>query len=140
MNTQKFFQDTLKNGGATLGHTNPTQGYFVSIKNHEQVIDVKDFTLEVVNQYVEKSAELLDKNYNFLGAWIEKDKVYLDISQLFLDKHQALTIAMEQQQRAIYDISKDKVINLPTPQKSGTYTQQRAYLRQKIEQLCRENS
>ena len=136
----KFLFNLLENNGATFntfnGQMNPKQGYFVSIKQYEQIVELKDLSLATIENFVEKNKETLSNNHNYLGAWIENDKVYLDISQQFFDKHQALTIAFNQQQRAIYDAFKDEVINLPTPQKSGTFTQQQAYIKQKIDQLC----
>lgn len=141
MNLIQFFNAVTTNGGAsyniTTGEYNPANGYFVSLPNNEIQIPLKDFHENHLKRYIRDNNELLSTNYNFLGGWIDNGIVYLDISQQFDDKRFALTLAVNSGQLAIYDANAKECIYLPLPQKSGTYTQQRAYLTYKINELCK---
>lgn len=139
MNLQNFYNELVNNNGAsyniTTGILNPNSGYFVSLPNRELQINRNNFNDEVLREFLTKNAGLLCRENNFVGGWIENDIVYLDVSEQIADKRTALNLGVQRNQLAIYDANNGKVINLPTPQRAGTTTQQKAYLTQAIDNL-----
>lgn len=113
---------------------NPSHGFMVSKKGTENVSPFIDFDIEVLQNYV--SEQNLGKN-EFIGAWYNEDdqQVYLDVSELIEDKETAIRKGIDADQLAIFDNYKKEVINLPTPQKSGTDYQNKSYLEMKIREL-----
>lgn len=141
MNLQQFYSETLQNGGASYsilsGELNPTNGYFVSIANKGITVDVNDFNQKVVADFISENAIQLNQAKYFVGSWIEKGIVYLDITVQVTDKRNALELGYRNGQQAIYDANVGKVIDLPSPQRAGTFTQQKAYLTQVIDNLTK---
>lgn len=58
------------------------------------------------------NAKRLKKLSAFVGFWIDDGKIYLDISVNVGDKKEALRIAKENKQLAIYDCSDMETIRL----------------------------
>jgi hypothetical protein len=139
MNLQNFYNELVNNNGAsyniTTGILNPNSGFFVSLPNREQQINRNNFNTSILADFINNNIDLLSNENNFVGGWIENGIVYLDVSEQIADKRTALNLGVQRNQLAIYDANNGKVINLPTPQRAGTYTQQRAYLTQAIDNL-----
>lgn len=133
MNLQKFLSEVLRNNGGsyniTTGESNPTDGYMVSLPNHELVIDANDLCTNVLREYIIDNAEELSSNESFVGLWIDNGNAYLDVSTKYNDLETACYIGILSDQKAIYDNANAVAIHLPTPQRSGTMTQQRTYNR-----------
>jgi len=140
MNLQQFFTETLNNNGASYsilsGELNPTNGYFVSIANKGITVDLSDFSQKVVSDYISQNAIQLNQQKYFVGSWIDNGTVYLDITVQVADKRNALELGYRNGQLAIYDANLGQVIDLPSPQRSGTFTQQRSYITSVIDRLC----
>ena len=141
MNLKQFYTDTL-NGGAsfniTTGVYNPQKGYFVSLGGHSKVTALNKLKMSDIKSYILKNSDLFSTDYHFVGSWVDDNSnVILDVSLQFDDKRFALNFAVSQGQQAVYDANKGEVIYLPTPQLSGTYTQQRSYMTFKIDELCK---
>jgi len=139
MNYQNFLSETIDNNGATLGINGQrlTNGFLVSIEKFGEVIPLHKVGSETVPNYVVKNQTELSKENHFLGSWVNNGNVYLDVTMLTTDKRKAIEIAYKNNQLAIYDNTNKVVINLPTPQRTGTATQQKAYLTQVIDKLCK---
>ena len=139
MNYLDFFEAIILNNGATFNvitnELNPNKGYFVSIPKYEQRIEVVNFSIQHVKDFINYNSDVLNE-HNFVGSWIDNGIVYLDVTQQFQDKRQAITIGYCRGQQAIFDANLGKVIELPSPQTSGTYTQQKAYITSVIDKLC----
>ena len=139
MNLQNFYNELVNNNGAsyniTTGILNPNSGFFVSLPNREQQINRNDFNTSVLADFINNNSDLLSNENNFVGGWIENDIVYLDVSEQIADKRTALNLGVQRNQLAIYDANNGNVISLPSPQRAGTYTQQKAYLTQAIDNL-----
>jgi len=139
MNLQNFYNELVNNNGASYsivnGILNPNSGYFVSLPNREQQINRNDFNTSILADFINNNSDLLSNENNFVGGWIENGIVYLDVSEQIADKRTALNLGVQRNQLAIYDANNGNVINLPTPQRAGTYTQQKAYLTQAIDNL-----
>ena len=137
MNLPNFLTEVLTNGGASFnlvtGIFNPNEGYFVSVPNRE--VKTTNLTAEILADFINTNIDLLSNDSYFLGGWVESGIVYLDVSEQIFDKRIALTQGINRNQLAIFDASNSSVINLPTRQRSGTLTQQKAYITQAVDNL-----
>jgi hypothetical protein len=133
MNLQTFLSEALKNNGGsyniTTGESNPTDGYMVSLPNNELVIDANDLCATILSEYIINNADELSEDNAFVGLWIDNGKAYLDVSVKYDDLETACYVGIINDQKAIYDNANAVAIHLPTPQRSGTMTQQRTYNR-----------
>jgi hypothetical protein len=140
MNLQTFLSEALKNNGGsyniTTGESNPTDGYMVSLPNNELVIDANDLCATILSEYIINNAEELSSDKSFVGLWIDNGKAYLDVSVKYDDLETACYVGIINDQKAIYDNANAVAIHLPTPQRSGTMTQQRTYNRMAAEQTA----
>lgn len=139
MNLQQFYSQTIANQGASYsiltGELNPNNGYFVSLANNESQIPLSEFTQQTVKDFISNNADALSTSNHFIGSWIENNIVYLDVSEQIQDLRTALTLGYRRNQLAIYDAFNGVVIDLPSPQRSGTLTQQRSYITSVINRL-----
>lgn len=103
---KKLIKEIIKNGGATLTSTlenaDLKNGYMVSEVGAE-----KTFTLDEVEE-IEKTlieyAEKISTN-QYVGAWVDNNKLYIDISRHYKSQKQALKVGADNKQLAIYDVA-----------------------------------
>lgn len=140
MNYLDFFEATLLNNGATYNPLtnilNVNKGYLVSLPHFEQRIEKHNFSVQHVKDYININFGAFSENL-YVGSYIDNNVVYLDVTESISDIRNAINIAYLRGQKAIYDANLGKVIELPTPQKSGTETQKRAYITTVIDRLCK---
>lgn len=86
-------------------------GFMCSIKDI-LIVDKKDFNVKLLKSLVKKEFELLKNSKNYLGTWIDEGKVYIDISSNFSNLDEALKVAGENKQLAIFDLQKMESIYL----------------------------
>lgn len=113
LNYKSIIKATLKNGGSTTPLTNNVESgrYAVAISNFEMIVTKDLFSYQLVEAY----HDLLPKSANGnLGTWInpENDKVYLDFSLTYNDLENAVRVAYNNEQLAIYDTELDKTISI----------------------------
>ena len=139
-----FWQDVLAQGGAThninKGAVIANSGYFVSLDKFGEVNKLDAYYTpnnKLILNFIDKNRSELNKENHYLGGWIENDNLYLDITTFVLNKRDAIQLAYRNNQQAIYDNANKVVISLPSPQRSGTVTQQKAYLISVIDRLCK---
>ena len=139
MNTNKFIQLLKNNSGVSYNMItkkyNPNKGFFVSLPNLETKVSFQSLSVDDITTFINKHRSLLQDKTKFIGGWIDNDTVYLDISEQIFDKREALERGYKHNQLAIYNANEVKVIDLPTPQRGGTITQQKAYITQVIDKL-----
>ena len=144
MNANKFIQLLKNNSGVSYNMVtkeyNPNKGYFVSLPNLETKVSLQSLSVDDIATFINKHRSLLQDKTKFIGGWIDNEVVYLDISEQIFDKREALERGYKHSQLAIYNANEGKVIDLPTPQRSGTITQQKAYITQVIERLSKKTS
>ena len=141
MNANKFIQLLKENSGVSYNmitkEYSPNKGFFVSLPNLETKVSLKSLSVDDIVTFINRHRTLLQDKTKFIGGWIDNEVVYLDISEQIFDKREALELGYKHNQLAIYDANEGKVIDLPTPQRSGTITQQKAYITQVIERLSK---
>ena len=107
--------DIRTNGGATWHpfQDTPTDGYMVSVPGHEVVLGEWEFNEEILRGYEEdKLSAVYSLGNLFFGAWIDRDKVYLDLSIHVQDRHEAEIFGRLGGQLAIYEVATGQEIHL----------------------------
>ena len=139
MKANKFIQLLKDNSGASYNmitkEYNPNKGYFVSLPNLETKVSLQSLSVDDIATFINKHRSLLQDKTKFIGGWIDNEVVYLDISEQIFDKREALERGYKHSQLAIYNANEGKVVDLPIPQRTGTTTQQKAYITQVIDNL-----
>jgi len=116
---KKFLEDTRVNSGAsycleTGKPINKKDGYMVSFMDllmiNLNLAPEDDELLSLIDNLVTKKINVIQGDY--LGGWIDDDKLYLDLSGYVQDEKYALHIAKKLNQKAIYDIKNKKNIYL----------------------------
>ncbi len=111
----------------TTGESIPSSGYMVSLHGYEMVIPSDIFHAKDIRDYVSNNASQLYREDLFMGGWIKDDKVYLDVSVNIPDLETAVYTGMVNNQHSIYDVVNKISLMLPSPQRSGTMSQNRTY-------------
>lgn len=111
----------IKKGGTTINlngqnkHKSPKKGYMVSIQGKEQTYKINEpmwFLQARLLTYIGKHAGLLASKNIYLGLWVDDGVIYFDLSMRIKDKDEAISMGKRHQQLAIWDIKKQKVINI----------------------------
>lgn len=121
-NLKEFVASTIENGGATMNVATgdvPTSGYVVSIESSTKTFPlfgnevVKEILISgAVKLYLEENIVEFVYAENFLGSWIDNGLLYLDISNVYDNEHDALRVAVSNNQLAYYDLNNAKTIEL----------------------------
>jgi hypothetical protein len=121
-NLHDFVASVVENGGATFNlvtGTSPTTGFVVSERGFELKLElfgsevVREILINgIVKDFVKENGMELNNPENFLGGWIDGEELFLDISRVYDNEHDALRIAVENGQRAYYHIDTDKTTEL----------------------------
>ena len=121
-NLHDFVASVVENGGATFNlvtGTSPTTGFVVSERGFElklklfgPVINRDILISAIVREFIRENGMELNNPENFLGGWIDDGELFLDISRVYDNEHDALRIAVENGQRAYYHIDTDKTTEL----------------------------
>ncbi|MFA5626102.1 MAG: hypothetical protein WC965_01195 [Thiohalomonadaceae bacterium] len=114
MTIQEMLEAIRENGGFTVdldGKELPKRGYFVSMPGRERVYALEDLTEDRLSLYTATVPH--DK---LLGAWVDDGCVYLDASEHFTRKRDAIKAGRERGQKAIWDVAKGIAIFLDTPE------------------------
>lgn len=142
MNLRKLRDEIFLEGGVsyniTTGQVNPESGYMVSIRGYEESFNIDEFSDKDIQRYTLKYADMLSDASKYIGGWLDRDNynVVLDVSINIEDIKYACYVGIINKQNYIYDCSNKRDVPLPSPQTSGTETQQKAYAKMKAEQLA----
>ena len=137
-NLKEFIASIIENGGATynlaMGDT-AHSGYMVSKKGFEMKFPTEKNVKQAVIQFMEAYGFELYEVENFMGAWIDEGILYMDISNNFEKRSDAIREGYKNEQLAIFDVVAQESLYLPTPQKTGTMTQQQSFINFQIDNL-----
>jgi hypothetical protein len=137
-NLKEFVAAIVKNGGATynlaIGDT-AHKGYMVSKKGFEMKFLPETEVRVAVIQFMEAYGFELYEVENYMGAWVDEGILYMDISNNFEKRSEAIREGYKNEQLAIYDVVAQESVYLPTPQKTGTMTQQQSFINYQIYNL-----
>lgn len=107
--------EIINNEGATLDSNyndfKSNKGYMVSIKGQEVKVNKND--IEEIKKEIEKKRKFIqDKEGLYIGLWLDNDIMYVDVSIHIMDYLEALEIARNNDQLAIFDLKKKDSIYL----------------------------
>ena len=137
-NLKEFVASIIENGGATYNLANGgtvDKGYMVSKKGFEMKFQPEVDVTQAVCQFIKEFGFELYEVENFMGAWIDEGILYLDISNNFAKRSDAIREGYKNEQLAIFDVVAQESLYLPTPQKTGTMTQQQSFINFQIDNL-----
>ena len=135
---KEFVAAIIENGGATYNLANGgtvDKGYMVSKKGFEMKFHPEVDVTQAVCQFIKEFGFELYEVENFMGAWIDEGILYLDISNNIADRRKAIKQGYKNEQLAIFDVVAQESLYLPTPQKTGTMTQQKSFINFQIDNL-----
>ena len=137
-NLKEFVASIIENGGATYNLANGgtvDKGYMVSKKGFEMKFQPEVDVTQAVCQFIKEFGFELYEVENFMGAWIDEGILYLDISNNIAKRSDAIREGYKNEQLAIFDVVAQESLYLPTPQKTGTMTQQQSFINFQIDNL-----
>jgi hypothetical protein len=112
-----------KTGGFTYNpvrykdRTPPKRGFALSIrKDTEKVVKLDQTHAKIraqLKDYIHAHREDIKAEGNYLGGWIDKGKLYVDISRVVKKKDEAIDLAREAKQLAVFDLGKGQTIEVP---------------------------
>lgn len=142
MNLRNLLKEINDNNGVsyniTTGDYNPTDGYMVSLPGYEITFNKEDLSEQLIKDYITKNIDPLTSENTYFGAWADQDLIYFDVSIKMGSLYGACYSGIVNDQKAIFDNANAVAIHLPTPQKSGTFTQQATYNKQAADRVVEE--
>lgn len=93
----------------------PRSGFAVSLyKDRERKLDAKDCTVNEIADYVVRNWDLLSKENNYIGGWVnpEDNKVYLDVSTVVRSADEAFRLGKAHKQIAYFDLAKGESVTI----------------------------
>lgn len=122
---KKVMHEVTKNKGFSFHDhigDGPSSGYMVStLKGAEQTIPLRDITSDHVADFRDVHQQELKNPNNYLGAWVHKGKVYLDVSTHVQSREQAHHLARQHKQIGVFSLA-----NFETEMTEPHPSQQRA--------------
>lgn len=114
MNNKKIIE-ILENKGATLDRNYndfvSDNGFMVSLKGQEKKVNKND--IEEIKKEIENKKRLIEnKKGLYIGLWLDNDILFIDISIHIIDYLEALEVARNNDQLAIFDLQKKDSIYL----------------------------
>lgn len=111
----KKIMEIIENKGATLdknlNNFNSDNGFMVSIKGQEVKVNKND--IKEIKKEIEKKREFIgNKKGLYIGLWLDNEILYIDISIHIIDYLEALEVARNNDQLAIFDLKKKDSIYL----------------------------
>jgi hypothetical protein len=101
-------ETTNANGGCTINlqGQQPSKGFaFSADQANEQIVPQAQFGIEAVDNYITSHLNDLQQPGRYLGTWVSKGNVYLDVSQVHDDRATAYDAAAQAKQPAMYNLS-----------------------------------
>lgn len=87
----------------------PNYGYMVADGEHE--MKVRTCTVETIYRYIQENLDTLSDS-RYIGAWMDEDYVYLDVSEWFRHGSVARHTGTQRNQKAIWDIANSRSVLL----------------------------
>ena len=113
---KNIYNATIENRGTTMsvdGGTSPYQtGFMVGITGYNEIIPVGSFSPEDVRAFIKNARKALNAPNTFVGTWVWRGKVYLDVSIHVYNQEDAISLAKHYGQIAIFDLSTKREITV----------------------------
>lgn len=106
---KELYNKVLKDGGFTADYDLELKefnnGYMVSVEGKEKTINKNDIR-GFEDAIIETRGEITGDN-EYIGAWLDKDIIYIDVSIKIDDLQEARAEARANNQLAIYDLKEN---------------------------------
>lgn len=99
MDIREIISETLANGGGTFPPV--ADGYMVGGVASGVIADMPKFEM-MLGEFVQDNEAVLVTAH--LGTWIHEGKVYIDVSERIGNREDAMRLARERGELAVYDI------------------------------------
>ena len=114
---QDIINKVVANGGITLDPQGKAPqfngGYMVSIEGFEKCYNMENLDIkELEKDYKRYINFIANKKHVYVGFWLDKGVLYMDISKHIKTRHQAVTMGINNKQLSIYDVKNDSYIDL----------------------------
>ena len=111
----KRIMEIIENKGATLdsnyNNFKSENGFMVSIKGQEIKVNKND--IQGIKKEIEKKRDFIgNKKGLFIGLWVDNDIMFIDVSIHIMDYLEALEVARNNDQLAIFDLKNKNSIYL----------------------------
>lgn len=115
MELKQLINKVMCQGGITLNRDlqpiDTQEGYMVSYFETEKTFDLNGIDYkEISNLILKRKADLKDNEY--LGFWVYKGKLYINISINILELEQAKKVGISNNQLSIYDLQNNTSIEI----------------------------
>lgn len=109
---KNIYRNTIVDNGSStnLKGEKAQNGYMISIKDCS-IVEVNKFSVKVLEKIIKQNQDLLQKG-NYLGTWIDNNKVYIDISTRLEKLDEALQLGIENKQLGIFDLNNMETIRI----------------------------
>ena len=115
MELRQLINDIICKGGATLDKDlqpiDTKTGYMVSYFETEKTFDLSDIDYKEISKLILKRQADLKEN-EYLGFWINKGILYVNVSILINDFKQAKKVGIDNNQLSIYDLMNNNSIKI----------------------------
>lgn len=120
---EKELKEIIKNGGCTLNKKGQAftsnKGFMISIFGKEVKTTDEEMALDKINEYIRI---IQNKKGLYVGVWIDKGSIYVDLSIHIINKVEALEFGKKNKQLAIYDLKNNKNLYLKDYKFNKYYT------------------
>lgn len=115
--SDEVVEDLMRKGGfsVTTHGSVPRSGWMVSIPGHEKVLgSMSQVTPTAIEKYMDANRSALDPEERYLGGWVDTtdDKVYLDVSEHFASRAQAVAEGKRNKQLAVFNVESGNELRL----------------------------
>ncbi len=99
------------------GECNPQTGYMVALRGFQRVVKDNEPIIITGREYVKERSESLVNEEAFIGCWVDKanNRIVFDISKHVHDLTEAIQLAEQNSQEAIWDCKNEVEIYLDSP-------------------------
>lgn len=116
MRLKEVVKLAIENDGCTLnvndGTVNPSKGFLASYEGYSEVVKLSQFNEAKLKEYIRLNLVALTSNAEYLGIWINKGLVYLDVSKRFVFESSCVEFSRANSQKAYYNANTKTVVNL----------------------------
>lgn len=92
----------------------PKSGFMVALDGYETIVPISVLSDDLASEIFQTLASKLQSN-QFVGAWVDNDKVYFDVSENVDNRDTAIELARERNQLGIFALDTFETIKVKSP-------------------------
>ena len=130
MNLETFKKELLETGESTFfpltGKGKRKTGYMGPVSGYEKFVPLNEFSIDTVSEYISNRPGGWYKHQCVSGIIVDGGVFLLTLARI-KNLEEACYVGIINNSHAIFDVTRDQEVFLPSPQKTGTETQKRDY-------------